>query len=167
MKPEEYLVAFSKFVQANKEKIEALSILFKNPRKWNNNVLREIRQQLKKNSFDEEKIRKAHALSGHVALADIISLVKNADDEHNPLLTAEERVNKTISNLLAKHVFNAEQKKWLEYIREHLIINLAIEKENFDVVPVLERHGGLVKARKIFGSEFDKIIEEINYNLAA
>ncbi len=167
LRPADYLDAFSEFIHANKEKIGALTILFKNPRKWNTGALKEIRQTLKKNSFDEDNVRNAYRLSGHKAMADIISMVKNADDAHNPLLTAEERVNKAISEILSAHSFNSEQKAWLGYIREHLVINLAIEKETFDVMPVLERHGGLVKARKIFGSDLDKIIEEINYKLAA
>lgn len=167
LKPPEYLTAFSDFIHANKEKIEALTILFKNPRKWNTKALREIRQELKQHSFDEEKVRKAHELSGHKALADIISMVKNADNIKNPLFTAKERVNKAIADILATHTFNEEQKAWLEYIREHLVINLAIEMENFDLVPVLERHGGLARAKKIFGAQLDIIIEEINYKLAA
>jgi type I restriction enzyme R subunit len=167
LKPADYLIAFSKFVHENKSKIDALSILFSNPRKWNTQALKEIRQILKKNSFDEEQVRKAHEQSGHKSMADIISMLKNADNETNPLLTAEERVNRAIESLTKGHTFTPEQLQWLDYIREHLVINLAIEKDNFDLVPVLERHGGLTKARKIFGNELDRIIEEINYRLAA
>lgn len=167
LKPADYLTAFAEFIRANKEKVEALSILFKNPRKWNSQALKDIRQKLRNSSFDEEKVRRAHELSGHKSMADIISIIKNADDIHNPLFTAEERVNKTINGLIASHTFTAEQKQWLEYIRKHLVINLAIDKENFDLVPVLERHGGLSRAQKIFGRELDAIIEEINYHLAA
>lgn len=167
LKPADYLVAFSAFVQENRSKIEALSILFSNPKKWNTQALKEIREIMKKNSFEEEKVRKAHALSGHKSMADIISMLKNADNEMNPLLTAEERVDKAIATLSQNHSFTAEQQEWLQYIREHLIVNLAIEKDNFDIVPVLERHGGLAKVRRIFGPELDSIIEEINYSLAA
>jgi len=167
LKPKDYLNAFSDFIHNNKDKIDVLSILFQNPRKWNIQALKDIRQVLRKNYFNEEKVRHAHALSGHKAMADVISIVKNADNENNSLLTAEEHVNKIISEILSKHNFNDEQKIWLGYIREHLIINLAIDKNIFDLVPVLEMHGGLAKARKIFGSELDSIIEEINYKLAA
>lgn len=167
LKPAEYLSAFSEFVRANKTKIDALAILFKSPRKWNTVALKEIRNELKRNAFDEDRVRKAHELSGHKAMADIISMIKNADSEKTPLMTAEERVNQAIRAITKSHKFNDEQTTWLEYIREHLIINLAIEKENFDLVPVLERNGGLAKAKKIFGKDFDKMIEEINYKLAA
>ncbi|OPZ95349.1 MAG: type I restriction enzyme EcoKI subunit R [Planctomycetes bacterium ADurb.Bin412] len=129
--------------------------------------MKEIRQELRKNDFEEDKVRQAHKLSGHEAMADIISLIKNADSQQNPLLTAEERVNRTLTEIMAAHSFNEEQKEWLAYIKEHLIVNLAIEKENFDVMPVLERHGGLARAKKIFGPDLDTIIAEINYKLVA
>lgn len=167
LKPKDYLIAFSEFVQQNKDKIEALSILFASPQKWNSIVLREIRNILKQKQFNEENLQKAHTLSGHKSMADIISMIKNADNEQNPLFTAEERVNKALEEVMKSHQFSVEQKEWLAYIREHLIINLAIERENFDLVPILERHGGLSKARKIFGNELNKLIEEINYKLVA
>ena len=167
LKPQDYLVAFSEFIHANRAKFEALSILLNRPKKWSGAALRAIRDELRKKDFDEEKVRRAHKMAGHKALADIISIIKNADDGKNPLLTAEERVNRSLKAILAKHAFTEEQKQWLDYIKEHLIINLALEKDYFDLVPVLEQHGGLAKAKKIFGSELDKIIEEINYLLAA
>jgi len=167
LKPVDYLTAFSEFIQKNKSEIEALSILFLNPRKWNTKALKEIREILKKNSFDEEQLRKAYELSSHKSMVDIISMIKNADDMTNPLLTAEERVNRAIDSLIKEHTFTLEQLEWLNYIKQHLVVNLAIEKENFNLVPVLERHGGLAKAQKIFGTELDKIIEEINNRLAA
>jgi type I restriction enzyme R subunit len=116
---------------------------------------------------EEERVRKAHALSGQQALADIISMIKHAENAHYPLLTAEERVNRVISNILAKYAFTVEQRKWLEYIRQHLIVNLAIEPETFDLMPVFERHGGLSKARKVFGAELEPLLAAINYELAA
>ncbi|HEX2955918.1 MAG TPA: type I restriction-modification enzyme R subunit C-terminal domain-containing protein, partial [Chitinispirillaceae bacterium] len=167
LKPDDYLKAFSEFVHANKSKIDALAVLFDNPQKWNTRALKEIRQVLKKNSFDEENVRDAHKVSGHKAMADIISLLKNADNENNPLLTAQERVNKVINEITAAYSFNDEQKKWLGYIREHLIVNLAIEAELFDLVPVLERQGGLAKAKKVFGKQFDTLVKELNFKLAA
>jgi type I restriction enzyme R subunit len=167
LKPDDYLKAFSEFVKQNKTKIDALSILFSNPRRWNCEALKEMRDTLKQNAFDEKELQKAHEVSSHKAMTDIISCVKHADDSHNPLLTAEERVDKTIQSLIAKHNFTPAQVQWLEYIREYLVANLAIEKGIFDVHPILERHGGLTKAKQIFGSSLDTVIDEINLGLAA
>lgn len=167
LKPQDYLTAFTEFVKTNKDKIEALSILLNNPYHWSTRVLSELRKVLILNYFPEDKLQKAHEKAGHKALADIISLIKNANDQANPLFTAEERVNRTMQELYQSHNFNPEQKKWLEYIKYHLITNLAIEQENFDLVPVLEDHGGLARARKVFGTELDKLITEINLKLTA
>jgi len=167
LRPQDYLEAFTQFIHTNKTKIEALSILLNNPGKWNKQVLIEIRAELTKHSFDEIKVQKAHAMSGHKALADIISMIKNADDFQNPLYTAEERVNKVMAEVRAKHSFNDEQIKWLDYIKQHLIVNLAIDKETFDMMPILEHNGGLARARKVFGAELESLITEINYKLTA
>jgi type I restriction enzyme R subunit len=167
LKPADYLNEFAQFIRQNKDKIDALSILFSNPHRWSSQSLNEIRNILKRKSFDEEQIRKAHEVTGHKAMADIISMVKNADNEINPLLTAEERVDKTIESIISKHNFTQEQLQWIGYIREHLIVNLAIEKDNFDLVPIFDNHGGLGRAKRIFGKDFDAIIDEINSALVA
>lgn len=63
--------------------------------------------------------------------------------------------------------FTPEQLQWLDYLKEHLKINLAIDKDNFDVVPIFEQHGGLTRAKEVFGEQFDRIIQIINYKLVA
>ncbi|GHV41536.1 type I restriction-modification system deoxyribonuclease [Spirochaetia bacterium] len=167
LRPEEYLEAFTNYIHKNKRHVEALTILFSNPHKWNSKALQDIRRVLKQALFDEEKLQKAHEQSGHKAMADIISLLKNADNTANPLLTALERVEQTMEHIMAAYTFNDEQKLWLGYIRDHLLENLSLEKDIFDEMPIFERRGGLAKARKVFGSNFAKIIDEINTELVA
>lgn len=167
LKPKDYLEEFSKFIKNNKHIIEPLKILFDNPHKWNTKVLSDLRNILKKKNFDEKNLQEAVKYTKHKSLADIISIIKNAADEQNPLLTAEERVERAISELKNQYPFNQEQIQWIDYIKIHLIENLAIEKENFDAMPVFEQHGGLARARKIFGEQLDKLIVDINFKLIA
>jgi type I restriction enzyme R subunit len=167
LRPQEYLESFTKFIHENKRHVEALTILFSNPHKWNSEALKNIRTMLKRNTFDEEKLQKAHEQSGHKAMADIISLLKNADNNANPLLTAQERVEQTMKHIMAAHTFNEEQKLWLGYIHDHLLKNPFLEKGIFDVMPIFEGKGGLTKAKKVFGANFNKIIDEINTDLVA
>ena len=47
-----------------------------------------------------------------------------------------------MAKVTAGKAFTEEQTKWLGYIREHLIENLTIELDDFDDIPVFERHGG-------------------------
>jgi type I restriction enzyme, R subunit len=166
-RPQEYLEAFADFIKDNKDHIEAISILLDKPKGWSSKVLKEIRSILRQSAFEEGKVRKAHELVGHKALADIISMIKNAANDQNQLLTAEERVNKVIAEIKFENEYTPEQLEWLDYIKEYLIVNLAIETEVFDIVPILERHGGLSKARKIFGNNLEILIQELNYRLTA
>ena len=137
------------------------------PKEWKTNVLEELRQNLRKNKFPPEKLQKAHERVYHKALADIISMVKHAAKEAEPILTAKERVNLAMQKFMQGKSFNEEQSKWLVFIKEHLIQNLSLEMDDFESAPVFERNGGLGKAKKIFGENFESMVEEINYRIAA
>ena len=50
---------------------------------------------------------------------------------------------------------------WLDRIREHLIENLSLEREDFDLVPVLQRAGGLAAAGRTFGARLDRVIHDL------
>ena len=166
-KPEDYLKLFDQFVKENPEQIEAIEILLSRPKSWNISALDELREKLKKSSFSVRDLRRGHELVYKKPMADIISMIKHAADYDIPIMTAPERVETVIGKIVKSHNFNDEQLSWLAYIKEHLIENLAIGKEDFEIMPIFERHGGLGKVRKIFGNELDELIFEINEALAA
>ena len=166
-KPEDYLDLFARFVRENPEHIEAIQILLERPKEWKTNVLDELRKKLRLNEFPEDKLQNAHKLVHNKALADIISMVKHAAREEEPICTAEERVDQAMKRITTEKSFNKEQVKWLGYIREHLIKNLTIGTEDFEYAPVFERHGGKGKADKVFNNELESLISEINYKIAA
>ena len=166
-KPEDYLKLFEEFVKNNPEHIEAIEVLLSRPSNWNTDVLDDLRDKLKKSDFSEKDLQRGHELVYKKPLADIISMVKHASDYDVPILTAQERVEKVVEQLVEKHSFSEEQINWLSYIKEHLIENLAISQKDFEIMPVFNRHGGLSKAQQIFGDNFKPIIQEINEALAA
>lgn len=166
-KPEDYLKLFDDFVRRNPEQIKAIEILLSKPKGWNTDVLDELRDKLRKSDFSEKDLQRGHDLVYKKPLADIISMIKHASDYDIPILTARERVEKAVSLITTKHDFNDEQIVWLDYIQEHLIENLAIAEEDFEIMPVFERHGGLGKVKEIFGDSFESLIVELNEALAA
>ncbi len=87
-KPEDYLEAFARFVKENPEQIEAIKILTERPKQWNTKALTELRAKLKLNKFSEKELQKAHQLVYKKALADIISMVKHAAREEEPITSA-------------------------------------------------------------------------------
>ncbi len=166
-KPEDYLDAFARFVQKNPEHIEAITILLNRPRQWKTDVLSDLRKKLQTNNFPERELQRAHQMVYHKALADIISMVKHAAKKQEPVLSAEERVDLTLSKITKGKSFTEEQRKWLGYIREHLAANLTLDVGDFDLLPVFTNRGGRQIAEKIFGLKLDELVAEINYNIAA
>ncbi len=163
---EDYLDAFSEFIKANADKIAALSVLLQHPRDWRPAVMDELKRAMNQNGFEPEKLQRAHRAKGFKALADVISIVKHASVEQSPLLTAEERVNRATDKFLTAHKLTSEQMQWLSLVREHLVKNLSMEEEDFDLTPLLAMRGGKAKARKVFG-ELDLLVVELNEGVAA
>ncbi|MGI6783069.1 MAG: type I restriction-modification enzyme R subunit C-terminal domain-containing protein [Aminivibrio sp.] len=166
-RPQDYLRLFEEFVQKNPEQIEAIEILISRPSDWNADVLDDLRDKLRKNHFSEEDLQRGHELVYKKPLADIISMVKHASDYDVPILTARERVEKAVARIAENRAFTQDQKNWLAYIQDHLVKNLAISREDFEIMPVFERRGGLTQAKRIFGEALDAILREINESLAA
>jgi len=125
-KPEDYLDSFTRFVRENPEHIEAIKILLKRPKDWKTSVLNELREKLELNKFPEKELRKAHRLVYNKALADIISMVKHAAIDEEPIYSCEERVDRAMQKVISGKTFTVEQTNWLGYISKHLIENLRL-----------------------------------------
>ena len=163
----DYLMAFSAWVEGQKETIEAVRILLQKPQDWSAKSLKELKEALQGGKFEVVQLQKAHALVHHKELADILSMVKHAVREEEPLLTAAERVDKALTALMSGKDFSEDQKAWLGYLREHMVANLSLDPEDFDLAPTLENHGGFSRARKVFGTQLDKLIQDLNAACAA
>lgn len=162
---EDYLDAFSAFVKSNADKVAALSVLLQHPKDWRPAVMDELKRTLNQSGFEPEKLQRAHRARGFKALADVISIVKHAAAQQVPLLTAEERVNRATDKFLAAHKLTAEQMQWLSLVREHLVKNLSMDEEDFDLTPLLEMRGGKAKARRVFG-DLPLLVAELNEAVA-
>lgn len=167
LKPADYLMAFSEFVKHKEKEIEAIAILLNKPKDWNTKALNELKQKLKENDYDEVNLQRAHKIVYHKDAVDIISMVKHAAKETEPLLSPEERVSQAIQNVTAGKKLNDEQQKWMEYIKEHLKQNMTLDEDDFSMVPALSDRGGLNKFKKVFTNDYKKIINEINLAVAA
>lgn len=167
-KPSDYLTEFSKFVKENPEKIEAISILLDRPKDWSTDAIGELKHKLAATSqrFTIENLERAHKVQYHKALVDIISMVKHAAREENELLTAEERIIRACEKVTEGKSFTPEQKEWLRRIRAHLIENLSIDKEDFEMIPVFADHGGWGRANKVFDNRLSALIQEFNEAIA-
>ena len=167
--PADYLKLFADYVQQNPDQIEAIRILFDRPADWGTDALSELRRKLAstKEKFTEENLRKARHATYNKPLVDIITMVKHAADEAAPLLTADERVDASLAKLTAGKTLSQDGTRWLGRIREHLIANLTIDKDDFEFVPIFTRDGGWSQANKAFDGILGDFIHELNKAMAA
>ncbi len=167
LKPDDYLTAFSEFVKEHRSDIEAMKVVLEKPKGWSTSVLKELRLLLAQNYFKEKDLRDAHRLVYHKSLVDIISMIKHAYKQETPLLSTNERIDKAIEKVFGDKILDSAQQEWISYIKEHLIENLTLEAEDFDVIPIFESKGGLGRFRKLFKEDYKILIEEINAAIAA
>jgi type I restriction enzyme R subunit len=141
---------------------ELANAIEKPPRLWSESQLWQAYAAL-----DKSKVKGANTKR---ILTDLVSLVRFAIHQDNELVPFPERVNANFKSWLAQQEttkkFTPEQRRWLEMIRDHIAANLGINSKDFDYAPFAQE-GGLGKVHQLFGSELNKIIDELNGTLAA
>jgi type I restriction enzyme R subunit len=164
LRPEDYLTAFGAFLHHSVNEIEAIRILLERPQGWNTAALSELRKTLaaRPERFTEENLRRAY----HHEMADIISMVKHAG-KGDPLLSAQERVDRAVATIANGKTLTEEQAEWLALISEHLKVNLAIEREDFDALPIFVRAGAWSKANRVFAGGLEPLLKQLNEAVAA
>ena len=168
-KPDDYIAVFEDFVREHEAEIEAIQILMRRPQGWSPTALKALREALSQapEHFTEPNLQRAYEASSKKALVDIISMVKRAAIKSSPIMTAEERVDSAVERVKRQHTLTAEQEKWLAYIRQHLVANLSIDREDFELVPVLSDHGGWGRANRVFDGQLEEFMQDLNKELVA
>jgi type I restriction enzyme R subunit len=109
--------------------------------------------------------------AGGNALVDLVALVRHAIHPKEPVVAVSAEVDANYRAWLAEQEkagvkFTAEQRQWLDAIKDHIAQSLAIEQSDFDDVP-FNRMGGLGKVYQLFGDRLPKLLDELNDRLAA
>lgn len=104
-------------------------------------------------------------------LTDIISLIRFEIGIDKDLEPYNEIINRKFKEWVFKRnagpvQFTEEQMEWLRMIKDHIISSVRIELDDFDRTP-FDREGGLGKLHQLFGADYEKLLNEINDELAA
>jgi type I restriction enzyme R subunit len=188
-KAKSMLTSFRKFIDENKDQIEALQVLYSQPYRaglkfWH---VKELASKLNQPPFfvdpnrpesltrlwqayevvEPDKVRG----KGGRQLVDVIALVRHAMDPNTPLapvgVTVQERYQQWMSEKQTSGVtFTADQRKWLDAIKDHIAASLNIEQDDLEEVP-FNSIGGLGRAYELFGDKLNAILDELNERLAA
>ncbi len=176
--------SFEQFITRHKDEITALQVLYSKPYKQRLKFedIKDLANAIEKPPYlwNESQLWQAYAAlekskvkdtSGKRILTDLVSLVRFATHQDNELVPFPEKVNANFKAWLGEQVgrgkkFTDEQRHWLEMIRDHVAANLVVEPDDFEYAPFAQE-GGLGKVHQVFGSELNRLIEELNGALAA
>ncbi|MEZ5380985.1 MAG: type I restriction-modification enzyme R subunit C-terminal domain-containing protein [Microthrixaceae bacterium] len=179
----ETVESFRQFLEENQDEITALQVYFskpyaqrmtyadikelaeaigKPPHRWSTEQLWEAYETL-----DESKVRG----SAGTVLTNLVSLVRFALGVDDELAPWPQRVHERFDGWMAQQqqagrTFTDDQVEWLALIRDHLAASLSIELAELQDPP-FSQHGGLFKAKELFGQDLDSILADLTEALAA
>jgi len=177
------IASFRKFIEDNRDEITALRVLYSQPYggglKWDD--IRELANAIGRpprswtpdslwqayETLDASKVRG----SRHRVNTDLVSLVRYAlgiSDELVPYpdLVAERFAAWLLQQDNAGRTFTDDQLAYLHMIKSHLAASLTIAQRDLMGAPFSE-HGGLGRARQLFGNDLKPLLHELTEALAA
>ena len=177
--------SFKDFIEANKDEIDALSIIY-NVQYGKRNLtyanIRELAEKMREarpplapieiwRAFELlEKDKVQHVKNPVRLLTNLVQLVRFAIGQDDKLeefdKVANQRFNLWKGRQLKKGVvFTAEQNEWLEMIKDYIIANVRIEPK--DIQETMDDKGGIIRARKIFGKDLEPLLADMSLALVA
>jgi type I restriction enzyme R subunit len=181
---EKIITTFHDFIEENKDDITALSIIYSQSYKTRHltyKMIEDLYDAFNKApySLTLEKLWGAYGVKFtekvkkrvENMLADIVSLVRFELGQKSELNLFSDEVARNFQNwVFSKQSgsikFNKEQMDWLHMIRDHIETSVYIVKEDLELYP-FDSKGGLARCHKLFGDEYQVILNEMNYALTA
>lgn len=180
---EELTTSFREFIEANKDEIDALSIIYESQYKQRHLTYEKIRDLSEKMQMAHpplstielwrayeliEKDRVKKVKDPAKLLTNLVQLVRFAigtDDILDDFETvANQRFNLWIGRELKRGVnYTETQKEWLELIKNYIVANVYIESK--DIQDAMADKGGIFKAKQLFGQELETILEDLSLAL--
>ena len=175
--------SFRQFIEDHKDEITALQVLYNQPygggltytdikelaqaigrppHRWTAEALWQAYETL-----DASKVRG----SGRRINTDLVSLVRHALGQTDELVAYPDLVDERFEawlhqqEALGRH-FTEDQAAYLRLIKEHVSGSLTVAPADLQNPP-FSTHGGLGKARQLFGNDLNPLLEELTLVLAA
>ena len=174
---------WKQFIEDNKDELTALQILYAKPagkrltfaevRELANAISRPPRAWTTEQIWSAYETLEKSRVRGHGGrvLTDLVSLVRFTLQEEYELVPWETTVEERFAGWLhaqqqGGREFSPMQQQWLAMIRDYLAGSLEVRTVDLMDVP-FSQHGGLARARDLFGDQLDSLLNELTEVLAA
>ena len=179
-KAQTVITTFKQFIEDNKDELTALQFIYSKPygtRHLTYEGIKELANIIQKPPYnitpeqvwqayeqlEQSRVKKAGAQK---LLTDIISLIRFTLGEENILEPFPETVNRRFAVWLIQQkkigrIFTPEQMEWLQMIKDHISTSVTVTVDDLELTPFQER-GGAIKASKVFGTQLDRVLAELN-----
>lgn len=161
-KPQDYLDAFSYYVQTNKNEVAALNIICTRPKDLTRKSLKELRLTLDREGFTTQQLNTAISeLTNEEIAADIISLIRRYAIG-SMLINHEARIHKAVEKLKKAHHFSKQELSWISRMEKYLLEESVLNVQAFDEDSRFKSFGGFNKINKVFQNQLENIVLEFN-----
>ena len=161
-KPEDYLNAFSRYIQNNRNEIAALNIICTRPKDLTRKDLKDLRLTLDREGFTTQQLNTAlYELTNEEIMADIISLIRRYAIG-STLVSHEARIHRAVEKLRKKHNFSKQEQSWISRIEKYLLGESVMNIKVFDEDSRFASYGGFNKINKVFQNNLESIVLELN-----
>ena len=170
---------FKKFLEEKKDTMIALQIIYSKPQKLKEityNDIKELAEKIKVppynltpsnlwqayKNLEKDKVKD----NPQKILTDLISIIRYTLHQEDVLVPFGEKVDQKFEKWLVEQEskgrkFDKEQKDWLVMIKDQIATSITATLEDMDDIPFSEK-GGRIKLHKLFGEDYQKILEELH-----
>lgn len=161
-RPEDYLDAFSNYVQTNINEIAALKIICTRPRELTRDSLKSLLLTLDREGYTVQQLNTAISqLTNEEMAADIISLIRRYAIG-SVLISHEARIRKAVDRLRKAHTFTMQEQNWIKRMEDYLLNESVLNVQVFDEDSRFKSQGGFAKINKVFGNKLESVVIELN-----
>ena len=161
-RPEDYLDAFSNYVQTNINEIAALKIVCTRPRELTRDSLKSLLLTLDREGYTVQQLNTAISqITNEEMTADIISIIRRYA-VGSVLLSHEARIRKAVDRLCKAHNFTMQERNWIKRMETYLLKESVLNMQVFDEDSRFKNEGGFAKINKVFGNKLESVVIELN-----
>ena len=174
---------FREYLEANRDRLEALTIFYSQPHRRRELTYSMIRTVLDKLKGDRPllaplRVWQAYALLDDYRgrqpdkeLAALVALIRRVCGIDKTLSPYAQTVRRNFQTwIMARHSgsgekFDEQQMAWLRMVRDHVATSFHLDRDDLDMAP-FDAQGGMGRMYRLFGDRMDSVIEELNDALA-